>query len=155
GRERGGTGRCDDHSDPSAGQVGRQRRQSIELILGPAVFDRDVLAFDIARFLEALPKPPHEVCGSISRSGVEKPDPRHCRLLRARRGRPCPRRAANESEELAPPHHSITSSARASSCGGTARPSARAVFRLITVSYLVGCCTRRSAGFSPLRMRST
>jgi hypothetical protein len=25
GRERGGTGRCDDHSDPSAGQVGRQR----------------------------------------------------------------------------------------------------------------------------------
>jgi hypothetical protein len=27
--------------------------------------------------------------------------------------------------------------------------------RLITVSYLVGNCTGRSVGFSPLRMRST
>src|SRR5262249_41472719 len=34
--------------------------------------------------------------------------------------------------------HSITSSARASSVGGTVRPSALAVFRLITSSYLVG-----------------
>jgi hypothetical protein len=30
-----------------------------------------------------------------------------------------------------------------------------AVLRLITNSYLVGACTGRSAGFSPLRMRST
>src|SRR5262245_66041940 len=53
-----------------------------------------------------------------------------------------------------PSHHSITSSARASSVGGTSRPSALAVFRLTTSSYLVGACTGRSAGFSPLRMRS-
>ena len=53
-----------------------------------------------------------------------------------------------------PSHHSITSSARASSVGGTSRPSAFAVMRLITSSYLVGDCTGRSAGFSPLRMRS-
>src|SRR5207342_1606586 len=51
--------------------------------------------------------------------------------------------------------HSITSSARASSGSGTSRPSALAVLRLSTVSYLVGACTGRSAGFSPLRMRST
>ena len=51
--------------------------------------------------------------------------------------------------------YSITSSARASSVGGTSRPSALAVLRLITSSYLVGACTGRSAGFSPLRMRST
>src|SRR5262245_38777924 len=51
--------------------------------------------------------------------------------------------------------HSITWSARASSVGGTSRPSALAVLRLITSSYLVGACTGRSAGFSPLRMRST
>ena len=51
--------------------------------------------------------------------------------------------------------YSITSSARASSDGGTSRPSALAVLRLITSSYLVGACTGRSAGFSPLRMRST
>src|SRR5437016_4879406 len=54
-----------------------------------------------------------------------------------------------------PPHHSITSSARASSVGGTSRPSAFAVLRLITNSYLVGACTGRLDGFSPLRMRST
>src|SRR5215469_1409677 len=51
--------------------------------------------------------------------------------------------------------HSIISSARASSEGGTVRPIALAVLRLITSSYLVGACTGRSAGFSPLRMRST
>ena len=51
--------------------------------------------------------------------------------------------------------YSITSLARASTDGGTVRPSALAVFRLITSSYLVGACTGRSAGFSPLRMRST
>ena len=54
-----------------------------------------------------------------------------------------------------PRRHSITSSARASSIAGTSRPSALAVLRLITSSYLVGACTGRSAGFSPLRMRST
>ena len=51
--------------------------------------------------------------------------------------------------------HWITSSAPASSEGGTSRPSALAVLRLITNSNFVGACTGRSAGFSPLRMRST
>ena len=45
--------------------------------------------------------------------------------------------------------------ARASTLGGSSRPSVFAVFRLITNSYLVGACTGRSAGFSPLRTRST
>jgi hypothetical protein len=36
---------------------------------------------------------------------------------------------------------------------GRSRPSALAVFRLTTSSYLVGVCTGRSAGFDPLRMR--
>src|SRR5260370_33487722 len=58
-------------------------------------------------------------------------------------------------DELAPVAHSITSSARASNVGGTLRPSALAVFRLITSSYFTGACTGRSAGFSPRRMRST
>src|SRR5215471_14882435 len=49
----------------------------------------------------------------------------------------------------------MTSSARASSVGGTSRPSSLAVLRLITNLYLVGAWTGRSAGFSPLRMRST
>ena len=76
-------------------------------------------------------------------------------LLPPRRHRPRRRRAAEQGDELAARRHSITSSARASSVGGTSRPSALAVLRLITSSYLVGACTGRSAGFSPLRMRST
>ena len=53
-----------------------------------------------------------------------------------------------------PYFHSITSLALASNVGGTLRPSALAVLRLITNSYLVGACTGISPGFSPLRMRS-
>ena len=56
---------------------------------------------------------------------------------------------------LARAAYSITSSARASNVDGTSRPSALAVSRLITSSYLVGACTGKPAGFSPLRMRST
>jgi hypothetical protein len=51
--------------------------------------------------------------------------------------------------------YSITSSARAMSDGGTVRSSVLAVLRLIASSYLVADCTGKSAGFSPLRMRST
>src|SRR5262249_17018912 len=47
-------------------------------------------------------------------------------------------------------HYSITSSARTRTVAGTSRPSALAVFELSTVSYRVGACTGRSAGFSPL-----
>src|SRR5262249_45930258 len=49
--------------------------------------------------------------------------------------------------------HSITSSARASSVGGTSRPNVLAVCRLMTNSNLVARRTGMSAGFSPLRMR--
>src|SRR5262249_46256862 len=52
---------------------------------------------------------------------------------------------------LAPPH-SITSSARASSVGGTSRPSTCAVCKLMTNSNLVGRATGSSPGFSPLRI---
>ena len=49
--------------------------------------------------------------------------------------------------------HSITLSARASSVGGTVRPSALAVFRLIPRLNLVGISTGRSATLAPLRRR--
>jgi hypothetical protein len=65
-------------------------------------------------------------------------------------------RAANKGDTIPSSKvHSITSSARASSGGGTSIPSAFAVLRLMTSSYFVGACTGRSAGFSPRRMRST
>src|SRR5262249_34524234 len=54
-----------------------------------------------------------------------------------------------------PGDHSITSSARSRKDSGIFSPMARAVLRLTTSSNLVGCWTGKSAGFSPLRMRST
>jgi hypothetical protein len=39
--------------------------------------------------------------------------------------------------------------------GGIVRPSALAVFRLMTSSNLVGCSTGKSAGFAPFKILST
>src|SRR6266516_1920518 len=50
--------------------------------------------------------------------------------------------------------HSITSSASASSDGGTVRPSALAVLRLMTNSYCAARQIGKSAGFAPLRIRA-
>src|SRR5882672_12716176 len=49
--------------------------------------------------------------------------------------------------------YSITSSARDSSVGGTARPRAFAEFTLIESSKRVGCKTGKSAGLSPFKIR--
>jgi len=51
--------------------------------------------------------------------------------------------------------YSITSSAWASSVGGTSRPSAFAVLRLMMNSNFTDCWIGKSAGFSPLRIRAT
>jgi hypothetical protein len=68
--------------------------------------------------------------------------------------RPRVPKAALSNRSTAAPY-SITSSAMASSVGGTSRPSALAVLRLMTSSNLVGCTTGRSVGFAPLRIRPT
>src|SRR5215475_10755547 len=92
----------------------------------------------------------------VRQSSAEKPDHRHRRLLRARRERPSCGRAAEQREERAALHlHSITLSARARNAGGTVKPSALAVLRLMTNSNMVGCSTGRSAGSAPFRILST
>src|SRR5262245_61702415 len=97
-------------------------------------------------------------CRRIIEARTEEAEPNESAgLLRTRRQGPR-NRAAEQRDELASLQrrdHSMTSSARASRLSGTVRPSAFAVFRLITSSYFVGACTGRSAGFSPLRTRST
>src|SRR5262245_52696378 len=75
-------------------------------------------------------------------------------LLRSRRERPRGCRAADQHNEVAP-LHSITSSARAISVGGTSRPSAFAVLRLMTNSNFVGCSIGNSEAFAPLRILTT
>src|SRR5262249_53216914 len=143
-----------DHRHLTAYQLGCEVGQYVVLILRPAILDRHVLTFDVPGFANALPECRHKTRSVGRRRDAEEPDPRHCRLLRVRRERPR-RRAANQRDEVPSPHYSITSSARASSEGGTVRPSALAVVRFTTKSNLVGCSTGISAGFAPRRTLST
>ena len=130
-------------------------------VLLPATADDPEWQARVGAFLQALQK--RRVTAlriRVVRGQVRKyTNPPHAlALLRARRERPHGSTAAEQRDEIASFHlrdHSITSSARASSVGGTSRPSSLAVLRLVTRSYLVGACTGRSAGFSRLRMRST
>src|SRR5262249_14089331 len=90
---------------------------------------------------------------TVGREHAHEADPVDLsRLLRARRERPGGR-GAEQRDELAALHHSITSSASESTSGGTVRPSALAVLRLITNSNLVGCTTGRAAGLATFRIR--
>src|SRR5262249_22710306 len=123
--------------------------------LRPANLDCDGSVLDPAKLAQSLHKggDPSALCRRCG--AAHEPDSRELyRLLRARRERPRGGRATEQRDELAA-LHSITSSARASRLSATVRPSAFAVLTLITSSYLVGACTGRSSGCSPLRMRST
>src|SRR5262249_1458313 len=152
-RRSGAAGR-DDHGHLAAHRFGGERRQPIELSLGPAVFDRQILALNITDLLQALAKGPQAPCRPVRRLGIEMADHRHRRLLRARRERPRGRCAAEQRDERAA-IHSITSSAMASTPGGMVRPSVLAVLRLMTNSNLVGCSTGKSAGLAPFSILST
>ncbi len=69
---------------------------------------------------------------------------------------PCPKSANMRLMHRSKQHfYSITSSACASSVGGTVRPSVFAVLRFMTSSNLVACSTGRSLGLAPLRILST
>src|SRR5262245_62600233 len=96
------------------------------LFIGPAILNRHIPSFDESGLAQALAECSDKVCGSGGRRAPEKTNHRHRRLLRPCRQRPHYRRAAEERDEMPPPH-SITSSARASSVCGTSMPSALAV----------------------------
>src|SRR5262245_52820173 len=109
-------------------------------------------------FASILPCPfsrPLSPTADTVRHLTRSPHRRAIGLLRARRERPCRRRAAEQRDEIAALHHSITSSAAACRVSGTVRRSALAVARLITSSNLVGCSIGSSDGGVPLRMRAT
>src|SRR5262249_55697103 len=111
----------------------------------------DVVEGEVAAFLVTEFGHPPEKVGVDRRVpglNADKSEPRHLRLLRARRKRPRSSRAAEQSEELAT-LHSITSSGRASSVGGTASPRALAVFKLITNSSVEGSSIGRRTAPKP------
>src|SRR5262249_11341942 len=100
-RRRSDTPRRGNYRDLPANQFGCQGRQSIELTFGPAVFNSEAHAFDITSLSEALAKSAQTIALSVGRVGVEEPDHRHPRLLRARRERPR-RRSAKNGDEFSP-----------------------------------------------------
>src|SRR5262245_57701108 len=94
----------------------------------------------------------HDDAHGPRRIGLRPRDARYGRERGGARGQ-MQKFAAGKFHFAPPSHHSITSSARASRASGTATPSVRAVWRLMTSSNFVDCITGRSAGFTPLRMR--
>src|SRR6516225_9148624 len=125
------------------------------MALGPAVIDNYISTFDIAVLAQALTEGGRHGRILPRRRVIEKPNHRHRLLLRPRRERPRCSRASEKRDELAPPHHSITLSARSRSGGGIARPIAFAVCRLTASSNLVGCSIGKSAGWAPRSTLST
>ena len=99
--------------------------------------------------LRALPPSRAQVKLSSAASVRSTPHSRHCD------GSPGVRLRAISGLMRRSKFYSITSSARRSNEVGTLRPSALAVFMLITSWNLVGCSTGRSEGFAPLRILST
>jgi hypothetical protein len=140
--------------DVSCDECGCVSIEALVLLGCIRVLECDGLALDVAEVAKALLQGCEEnpLLLFIARVPQNSHLWNSSRFLRARDKRPhcC---TAEQRDELAPSHYSITSSARASSVGGTSRPSALAVLRLMTSSNLVGCATGRSPGFSPLRMR--
>src|SRR5262245_34236390 len=84
-RRRGALDR-NDYGHLAANQIGRQRRQSVQLTFRPAVLHCDVAALEIAGFVEASPDRVER--GGFTIGAAEQTDHRHRRLLRARRERP-------------------------------------------------------------------
>src|SRR5215472_1972110 len=106
----------------TAYEVCRQCGKPIVMTFRPAIFDRDILAFDGAGFLQALVECRYEMCIRTGRSAVEIADHRHHWLLRARGERPsC--RTTEQRDELAPPQVGHRGSSPAD------RPTARSTYR--------------------------
>src|SRR5262249_30613161 len=147
----------EDHVRRKRDQLRRVPAYAVGIAATPANIDAKIAAHIPTELLHALLERGEirlalQIVACDIHQDADAPHP--LSLLRARRERPPCRSPAEQSDELAA-SHSITSSARAMSIGGTSRPSALAALRFTARSNLVGCSTGRSAGRSPLRMRST
>src|SRR5262245_4276124 len=139
---------------PAFDQLRGHRLEPVILVIGPAIFDCDVLALNIASFGQAFAERGDQERILLGCRAAENAD-NGPGLLRARGLRTedrCGHRAAEKRDELAA-LHSITSSAWASTLCGISSPSNFAVLRLITNWKRVGCTTGTSDGSSPSRMR--
>ena len=95
-----------DEVDIDPDEVDCQACKSLLLAVCRPVFDCEILPLEIAELAHALQKgiARRAKFWSVERRGDEETDARHFRrLLGAREPRPCGRRGAEKSEELAPP----------------------------------------------------
>src|SRR5262249_38924979 len=134
-RKRCGCRAGDDHVSLESNHLGRKLLKSLCSALRVTALNDDVLSLNIAEFPQWLEQ------GSVSCIvwGMcdEANTPHSCCLLRPGREWRRGRRSAEQRDELAA-LHSITPSASCWRCKGTSRPSALALFRLMTSSNLVG-----------------
>jgi hypothetical protein len=66
----------------SADKVGGQSRQSFTVVLSPAIFYRDILAFGETAFLQTRPECGHQINNLSWRGAMEKADDGYRLLLR-------------------------------------------------------------------------
>ena len=133
-----GRSKSGDQVDLAADEVEANERQPIIAALRPTILDPRILSLNVAGFLQPLAECSRLKCDQVGGTKMkESRSPASPAAARAPRAA-TRRRAAEQADEVAPPH-SITSSATASSIGGMVRPSALAVFRLIARVNLVGC----------------
>src|SRR5262245_15260780 len=139
----GSQGACcpvrDEYVDIEPKEFLGQRRQPVIIALCPTELDEEIATFEPAEIAKTGAKRGSATCVTGRGHETEEADAGRLGCLRSRRERPRRHRTAEQRDELASPDHSITSSARASSDGGTSRPSTFAVFRLIVSSNLIGC----------------
>jgi hypothetical protein len=83
-------------------EVSRQRRKPIVMSISPTIFDRDVLALDIANLAQAQTECVDNGRRLAWRSAAKEPDRRHCGPLRAHGERPSECRTAKSSNEFPP-----------------------------------------------------
>src|SRR5262249_9223869 len=147
GGEGSSVGHDDIHAERS--QLGRKSGEPLVLPLGIAVFDHNVAALYVTDVTQSLTKA--LVQGRVAgQAGRQVADSRGLgRRLGLGDERSRKETAGQRAEEGPARRQWITSSARASTDGGIARPSAFAVFRLTPSSNLVGCSTGRSPGLAP------
>ena len=89
GGERGSSrATCGNHRDPTGDQLGRERRQAVELIVRPAVFNGEVPALDETGRTEPLTEALDIGRKTVGRGRAEKSDRGRRRLLRACHKRP-------------------------------------------------------------------
>ena len=113
------------HCNSASNQFGYQFRQPVELILGPAIFDRDVPALSKPRFAQTLSERAHQVRRIVRSRTLEKRHYWHRVLLLGTRGeRPCNGCTTNDFNEIAASHCSPKAQDHANSLPITAGISA-------------------------------